>query len=72
MRMGSSERRIACLKLAASMQRRITKEDEAPTAAQLVEYAKELDCWAFHGRTVAEQAKHDREEAERLARDRSK
>lgn len=47
--LGSTERRIACLKIAASMLRRITKEDEAPTVGALIKYATELEQYAYRG-----------------------
>jgi len=49
MLMGSTERRVACLKIAASMLRRITKEDEAPTVGELIAYATQLEQYAYRG-----------------------
>lgn len=49
MLMGPTERRIACLKIAASMNRRITKEDHVPSANSLTAYAAELEQYAYRG-----------------------
>ena len=47
--MGSTERRLACLKIAASMTKRMTKEDPAPAAEELMLYAAKLEQFAWHG-----------------------
>lgn len=47
--MGSTERRLACLKIAASMTKRVTKEDVAPSAEELMLYAAKLEQFAWHG-----------------------
>jgi len=47
--MGSSDRRLKALSLAASMKRRMSKEDPVPSPRELIEYAAELDHWVYHG-----------------------
>lgn len=49
MLMGSTEQRLVCLKIAASMMRRVTKDDEVPTAETLVDYARELEAYSRRG-----------------------
>lgn len=49
MRMGSTERRIACLKIAAAMSKRMTKEDPIPEAEELMLYAAKLEQFAWSG-----------------------
>ena len=46
---GSTEQRFACLKIAAQMNRRMTKDDDIPTPATLIEYAKELEAYTQRG-----------------------
>ena len=48
--MMSSDRRATALKLAASMLRPRSSEDDPPTPEQLVEYAAVLDEYMYHGR----------------------
>ena len=43
MMMGSTERRIACLKIAAAMNKRMTKEDPIVSVEALIEYAGTAD-----------------------------
>ena len=47
--MGSTERRVAALRIAAQMNRRMTKEDPVPTAETLIEYAAKLEEFAYRG-----------------------
>lgn len=49
MTMGSTERRINCLKIAASMTRRMSKEDPVTDAETLMLYAAKLEQFAWHG-----------------------
>ena len=49
MSMGSTERRIAALRIAASMKRRMAKEDPVPTAEALIAYAVKLEQYAYRG-----------------------
>ncbi len=49
MTMGSTERRIQCLKIAASMTRRMSKEDPVTDAETLMLYAAKLEQFAWHG-----------------------
>ncbi len=49
MLMGSTERRIAALRIAAQMNKRMRVEDPVPTAEELVEYAKVLEVYAYRG-----------------------
>ncbi len=49
MAMGSTERRIQCLKIAASMTRRMSKEDSVTDAETLMLYAAKLEQFAWHG-----------------------
>lgn len=44
-----TQSRIASLKIAASMKRRITKEDPVPTPQEIVEYAHVLAEYAYRG-----------------------
>jgi hypothetical protein len=47
--MGTTEQRLACLKIAASMNRRITKEDEQPTAEHVIQDAKKYEDYIKRG-----------------------
>lgn len=47
--MGSTERRIACLKIAAAMNKRMTKEDPVPPVDALINYASALEQYAYRG-----------------------
>lgn len=47
--MGSTERRVAALRIAASMLRRMTKDDPVVTAEDLIEYAEKLSEFAYRG-----------------------
>jgi hypothetical protein len=47
--MGSTERRIACLKIAAAMNRRMTKEDPITGVEALINYASALEQYAWRG-----------------------
>jgi len=58
MLMGSTEQRLACLKIAASMLKRITKEDDAPSAVELVEYAVVLEAYSRRGERPAGTVSH--------------
>ena len=49
MTMGSTERRIQCLKIAAAMTRRMSKEDPVTDAETLMLYAAKLEQFAWHG-----------------------
>ncbi len=49
MTMGSTERRIQCLKIAASMTRRMSKEDPVTDAETLMLYAAKLEQFSWHG-----------------------
>ena len=49
MMMGSTERRIACLKIAAQMNRRVTRDDPVMTSADLIAYAEALSEFAYRG-----------------------
>ena len=49
MLMGSTERRIACLKIAAAMNKRMTRDDPIPSADGLIEYAEKLEQYAYLG-----------------------
>jgi len=49
MSIGSTERRIQCLKIAASMTRRMSKEDPVTDAETLMLYASKLEQFAWHG-----------------------
>ena len=49
MMMGSTERRIACLKIAAAMNKRMTKEDPIVSVEALIEYAHSLSEFAYRG-----------------------
>jgi len=49
MMMGTTEIRLHCLKIAAQMNRRITKDDPIPTPDQLVQYARALSEYARRG-----------------------
>ena len=46
---GSTERRLVCLKIAASMNRRVTKEDRVMPAQDLIKYATVLERYAYRG-----------------------
>lgn len=46
----ATQARIASLKIAASMKRRITKEDPVPTPEEIVEYADVLAEYAYRGK----------------------
>jgi len=48
--MGSTERRVACLRIAAQMNKRMDKAEEAPTADELIEYASKLELFAYNGK----------------------
>ena len=52
--MGSTERRIACLRIATTHLKRIDKTEEAPTARGLIEYADQLSAWAYRGERTNE------------------
>jgi hypothetical protein len=52
--MGSTERRIACLRIAASQLKRFDKTEKAPSANQLLEYADRLSAWAYRGERINE------------------
>ena len=56
MMMGSTERRIHALKIAASMNRRMSKDDPIPTAEELIEYAGKLSVFAYRGEGKDESA----------------
>lgn len=45
MLMGTTERHIQLLKIAAQMTRRLSEKDPKIPASELVAYAKELDQW---------------------------
>ena len=47
--MGSTEQRLAVLKISAQMNKRLTKEDPVPTADTLIQYAKELEGFIKRG-----------------------
>ena len=47
--MGSTERRIACLRIAAGQMKRFDKAEDAPSAPELIEYAEQLSDWAYRG-----------------------
>ena len=47
--MGSTERRIACLRIAAQMNKRMDKSDPVPTADDLIAYAGKLEQFAYRG-----------------------
>ena len=47
--LGSTERRIACLKIAAAMNKRMTKEDPIVSVDALIEYAHALSEFAYRG-----------------------
>jgi hypothetical protein len=47
--MGSTERRIACLRIAAGQMKRFDKAESAPSADELIEYADTLSEWAYRG-----------------------
>jgi hypothetical protein len=47
--MGSTERRIACLKIAAAMNKRMTKEDPITSVDALIKYATALEEYAWRG-----------------------
>ena len=47
--MGSTERRIACLRIAAAQKKRFDKSEEAPSAYELIDYAEILSDWAYVG-----------------------
>ena len=47
--LGSTERRLHSLKIAASMLRRMGTEDPVPTAEQLIVYAHKLSEFAYRG-----------------------
>ena len=49
MTFGSTERRIAALRIAASMIRPRSKEDSIPSADTLIEYAVKLEQYAYRG-----------------------
>ena len=47
--MGSTERRIQCLKIAAQMNRRMAKEDPVPSAEEIMLYAAKMEQFAWKG-----------------------
>ena len=47
--MGSTERRVACLRIAASMLRPRAKDVDPPTAEELIKYSAKLDNYAYRG-----------------------
>ena len=47
--MGSTEQRLAVLKISAQMNKRVTKEDPVPTADTLIGYATELEEYIKRG-----------------------
>ena len=49
MSMGTAEQKLACLKIAAQMNRRINKEDPIPSAKELIQYTKELGAYIRTG-----------------------
>ena len=49
MMMGSTERRIACLRIASGQMKRFDKSETAPSARALIEYADQLSDWAYRG-----------------------
>lgn len=47
--MGTTERRIAALKIAAAMLKRLSREDPIVTAEELIKYAGKLQDFAYRG-----------------------
>ena len=47
--MGTTEQRLACLKISASMNRRITKEDDRPTPEMVIADAKAYEDYIKRG-----------------------
>jgi len=47
--MGSTEQRLAVLKISAQMNKRVTKEDPVPSADTLIGYARELEEYIKRG-----------------------
>lgn len=43
--LGSAERKVKVLQIAASMTRRLSKDDSLVAASELVKYATTLDTW---------------------------
>ena len=54
--MGSTERRIACLRIAAGQMKRFDKDETAPSADDLIEYADKLSEWAYRGERTYERS----------------
>ena len=65
--MGSTERRIACLKIAAAMNKRMTKEDPVVEAEELMLYASKPEQYSWSGEfTNKEHADAYREALEQM------
>ena len=52
--MGSTERRIACLRIAAAQLKRFDKDERPTSADDLINYADELSGWAYRGERTTE------------------
>jgi hypothetical protein len=47
--MGTTEQRLACLKISAAMNKRLTKDDEKPTPEELIGDAKKYEEYIQRG-----------------------